>query len=89
MHCAHVKLPGGATAIVCSNRRDVHACTRCGALAGLQCDWKMGESRTCDRWICGDHALEVGPEKHLCPEHSQAFRRWLLSRPIDLQLESA
>jgi len=98
MKCEHVKLPGGGTAIVCSSggrgyRERAHRCA-CGAIAGLQCDWKIppprgrppltkgvvrsaGGFQTCDEWICGACAQEVGPNKHLCPEHQRTYKEWL------------
>lgn len=82
MHCARVKLPDGVVAIICGSRRDVRACAHCGMLAGIQCDWKVAPGGTCDRWICGDHALEVGPNKHLCPEHQAAFTLWQFARAV-------
>ncbi|MCC7484569.1 MAG: hypothetical protein IT529_06225 [Burkholderiales bacterium] len=82
MKCSRVPLPGGGVAIVCGARRvRVHLCA-CGARATLQCDWKVpgGKSGTCDAWICGGCAQEVGPDKHLCAEHQAAYREWKTRR---------
>ncbi len=43
---------------------------------GFQCDWKIDE-RTCDKHICTGHAFQVGPDKHVCPEHLVAYQLWL------------
>jgi len=63
--------------------------------ATLQCDWKLGtatppppggrpllgkEGRTCDVHICTACAQEVGPDKHLCPEHQRTYKEWLAQR---------
>lgn len=37
----------------------------------------MGNGKTCDKAICEDHAEEVSTDKHLCPEHQDAYRDWL------------
>lgn len=80
MPCSYVKLPGGGVAIV------KHAAPRrrkcdCGAYSAFQCDWKMGGEKTCDRHLCAEHALQVGPDKHLCPDHQAAWRTHPLFRP--------
>lgn len=54
--------------------------TICGQISGYQCDWKMGEGKTCDQWICSDHAREVGDNKHLCPDHQEAYDEWLAAK---------
>ena len=77
MPCAHFN-----GAIVCSSggRHDgKHRCA-CRQLARLQCDWKTGAGKTCDAWICGACAQEVGPNKHLCPEHQRMYKDWLAKR---------
>ena len=84
MKCDYVKLPGGGAAIVCSSggrgyRERAHRCA-CRQLARLQCDWKLGGGKTCDAWICDAHAQEVGPDKHLCPEHQAAYHEWKARR---------
>lgn len=81
MHCTRVRLPNGLKAIVCSSGQLPlrHPCA-CGKAAPFQCDWKLGGRKTCDRYICARHAQEVGPDKHLCPEHQVAYRQWLAQR---------
>jgi len=80
--CVHIN-----GAIVCSRGRGAHhPCGTCGELAGFQCDWKIGggpavwQGRTCDAWICATHAQQVGPDKHLCPEHQRTYKEWLAKR---------
>lgn len=66
-------------AIVCTRAR-LHKCAACDQVAQYQCDWKLGAGKTCDRHLCDRHALEVAPDKHLCPEHQRAYDRWLADR---------
>ena len=82
MRCAHVKLPDGMVAIVCTSgrRRRPHRCVSCGAVAGLQCDWKLEGGKTCDAWICAGCAQEAGPDKHLCPTHQRTYMEWQAQR---------
>lgn len=96
MKCDRVSLPGGGFAIVCGHRGRRHSCASCGADAGYQCDWKLGggpaagQGRTCDAWICGEHAREVAPGKHLCPTHQAAYQQWLerrAARPAQITAE--
>lgn len=42
---------------------------RCADISEALCDWPMGGGRTCDRALCAAHAIEVGRNKHYCPEH--------------------
>ena len=84
MNCSYVKLPGGGAAIVCGAMRSrLRKRCECGRSAQLLCDWKLGPKAigpgvmTCDRPICPEHASEVGPDKHLCPEHQAAYMLWL------------
>jgi len=76
MNCQRIKLPGGATAIVCGARAKLTPCAHCCVVSTLVCDWKIGAGKTCDRPLCAECALEVAPNKHLCPEHQAAWRRW-------------
>lgn len=46
----------------------------CRAYRKLECDGptdkivkKTGKRKTCDRALCLEHAVEIGPELHLCP----------------------
>lgn len=82
MPCIRMRMPDGNVAIVKVGNGKNHPkpCAWCGFLATLQCDWKMSDGTTCDRHLCEAHGKEVGPEKHLCPEHQAAFDRWLDKR---------
>ena len=64
--------------VPCQARREDGS--RCAQISGYQCDWKIGDGKTCDRWRCEQHAQQVGPDKHLCPEHQRAYRAWQARR---------
>ena len=82
MACEHIKLPDGTVAIICGARSSKKYCS-CGRPADLLCYWKVKErkSGTCDRGVCRQHALQVGPDKHLCQEHRKAYADWLKRHP--------
>ncbi len=80
MACRGIKLPNGGAAIVCGPRKRRRNCDRCGAKATLLCDWKTDAGKTCDRPICTACAEEVGPDKHLCPDHQLAWAEWQRQR---------
>jgi hypothetical protein len=80
MHCTRVQLPHGIAIACTSHRLKTHRCEQHRAVAGFQCDWKTGPGKTCDRWLCGQCAEEVGPDRHLCPEHQAAYREWKAKR---------
>lgn len=48
--------------------------TCCGWVCGFLCDYPVGNDKTCDKRLCEDHAHEVAPEIHYCPEH---YKQWL------------
>lgn len=78
MPCNTVKAPGGAF-IVCSRGRN-YRCGFCTLAGGLQCDWKTSQTKTCDAYICPEHALEVAKDKHLCQVHQEAYIEWKAAR---------
>jgi hypothetical protein len=81
MPCDRIKLDGQPlqTVIVCSRGR-ARRCGFCYLQGGLQCDWKVSKTKTCDAFICVEHALEVDKGKHLCPAHQEAYKAWLARR---------
>jgi hypothetical protein len=75
--CDHVKFPDGSFAWICGVRRTKQFCA-CGRAGELLCDWKVKgkKSGTCDAPICRRCAHQVGPDKHLCREHTRAWADW-------------
>lgn len=72
MPCQPFTLPGGARGFVCTRgRRKPEPPCACGAPGRYLCDFQVGR-RTCDRPMCGQHAYQVGPDRHLCDDHVKA-----------------
>ncbi len=44
-------------------------CTECLAPGDNLCDYPVGESKTCDRPMCDDHAKGVANDTHYCRDH--------------------
>ena len=70
----HLKLTGKAA------KDPPKRCCYCGWISGYLCDWKIGEGKTCDLPICEVHALEVGPDEHLCPTHQETWKAFQAER---------
>jgi hypothetical protein len=81
--CQHLKFSDGSTAIICGMRGGRTKYCACGRPCEFECDWKIRakKSGTCDLPICEKHALQVGPDKHLCPLHQKAYADWLKRHP--------
>jgi hypothetical protein len=43
----------------------------CRAISGFLCDWETGPGQTCSLPVCEEHATQLGPDVHLCPEHAE------------------
>lgn len=71
VHMRGTRLPPACTAAVGLQTSDGAARTICAAPSGFQCDWDIGQNRTCDRHVCHAHAHQVGKNKHYCPAHRQ------------------
>ena len=80
--CLKMQMPDGTVGIICGVRHKRQFCA-CGRESSLLCDWKVKgkKSGTCDAPICEQHALEAGPDKHLCPQHQRAWADWQKRHP--------
>lgn len=80
--CEHVDLGDGNFAIICGGRKRAQYCA-CGRASKFLCDWKVAgkKSGTCDKPICERCALNVAPDRDLCPEHQRAFESWKQRHP--------
>jgi hypothetical protein len=47
----------------------------CRAPSGYQCDYPVRPGKTCNRYLCANHAHEVGTNVHYCPEHTAQWKR--------------
>lgn len=66
-----VNLPNGGVALV---RLAKPKCTVCRKRqATLQCDFPIskGASKTCDRNLCRQCAVHIGPNRDYCPHHTR------------------
>jgi len=75
MPCEVIKIPGGATAIVCSrgSRPRPVPCHYCGKPTTILCDFTGPiAKKTCDRPICENHRDKVGPDLDHCRLHREA-----------------
>ena len=60
--------------IACSRGKKglkVTHCKYCRRLADFLCDYPVGEGKTCDAPLCGEHAQAVGKNVDYCPKHFQ------------------
>lgn len=70
MPCTVVKIPGGGTAIVKHAKPRRRCCGFCRLTwDGFLCDHEIGPGKTCDAPMCKQHAAEMAPDFHLCPNH--------------------
>lgn len=57
--------------------RRIRPCSSCGQASTLLCDEPLRGSKkgkTCDAPLCRGCAVEVGPDRHLCPPHARATK---------------
>jgi hypothetical protein len=78
---AFIKLDGSRFGRVHIRGTNVNPCVVCGFLAGYQCDYPVGKGKTCDAFLCKDHAISQGEiqprmfgepadsKRHFCPAH--------------------
>lgn len=70
-YCNPLKV-NGQPVIICGKKR-IKACVKCGTIAPLLCDYPVVKGVTCDVPICEACALEIGPDRHLCPAHAERY----------------
>lgn len=85
--CKKIPVTGGV-AIVCGTFGSRKRCG-CGAAATLACDWKVASRRsgTCDAPLCVRCAFSPAEGKDLCPDHRDAYARWLSERAARRKLD--
>lgn len=67
--CFPIRLPCGAGAIVCGSFPQEKHCVACGTFSTRLCDFPLPGGRTCDAPMCDTHAVRVGPNRDMCPQH--------------------
>lgn len=43
----------------------------CMAISQYLCDAPVAGGKTCDAAVCDEHAQQIGPDRHLCPQHAR------------------
>lgn len=72
-----ITLPGGITAHIKVAKARRRRCVGtegghpCPASATIQCDYPLGNGKTCDAYICRGHAKRVGDNLDHCPTHAR------------------
>lgn len=78
MPCQVIELEDGTKMIACSRgQQPKPKCYICGRPADFLCDYVLEyglENPTCDRPICNQHRVRMGPGIDYCPEHAQVSR---------------
>lgn len=69
--CMHVRMPGGAIAIVCGSgpKPDPPFCHWCDKPTEFCCDQPVGD-HDCNAPMCADHRQRIG-NKDFCPWHAK------------------
>ena len=63
-------------------------CGECGAISEYQCDYPVGEGKTCDQHLCETDAKEVAPNIHYCSAHHEQWQEFRDSGGIKRVLEN-
>lgn len=63
----------GNGVIVCGSSKRLQRCqvSGCHEHSSKQCDFPV-KGGTCDRYLCGSHAVRLGPNVDYCPAHARA-----------------
>lgn len=69
VHMRGTKLPAACCART-SPTNPIVPSQRCLAPSSFLCDWEVGDGKTCDAPLCGEHATWIAPDRHLCPTHA-------------------
>ena len=65
--------PPFADTILCP-RYQLRECYKCGGFAQYLCDFPEDDGlSTCDVDMCGDCAIKIGRNKHVCSLHKRAI----------------
>jgi hypothetical protein len=63
-------------------------CADCSGFGDFLCDYPVGDSKTCDRLICADHAHEISTEIHYCDTHYKMWVEFRNSGGVDEALKN-
>jgi len=51
-------------------------CRKCNAIADKLCDYPVGNEKTCDAPLCGEHAINITGDIDYCPDHAKEHLGW-------------
>lgn len=86
MPCYVTKSREGGTMFICGDLGP--HCADCAGFGDFLCDYPVGDGKTCDRPICGEHATEIAPEVHYCAGHMKLWEEFKESGGVARQLEN-
>ena len=75
------------TEIIFSGELGLH-CSDCNGVGDYLCDYPVGDGKTCDRSICGDHGVEVAHEIHYCTAHYKMWTKFRDGGGVDAALKN-
>jgi hypothetical protein len=69
--CKIIEFPAGGRAVVCGpHKRTRPPCAFCDREHTKLCDYPIAAGGRCDRKLCDEHALRVGPNRDYCGTHT-------------------
>ena len=74
MTCYSKKNTEGETTFFCGDFGNHCNDSKCNWFSSYLCDYPVGNDKTCDRSLCGDHAFLVAPDMHYCAAH---YNQWI------------
>lgn len=57
-------------------------CTECASPSEVLCDYPVGDGKTCDRPLCGDHSHHVLSDVDYCASH---FAEWVRFKDTNMR----
>lgn len=86
MPCYIHKDKDGGSMFICG---DLGAhCADCAGFGDFLCDYPVGDGKTCDRPMCGEHVNEIAPEVHYCAGHMKLWKEFKASGGVQRELEN-
>ncbi|EIA0803379.1 hypothetical protein K6327_000888 [Vibrio vulnificus] len=83
MPCKVIRQDGEAIGFMCGSFSDedinLVSCSECDdnyPSAQFLCDYPVGNDKTCDRVLCKQCAVTVGPNMHYCPSHHKEWKEF-------------
>jgi hypothetical protein len=81
MGCARIRtLDRKGYGFMCGPGVHAEPCRDCGVQADYLCDYPVGNGKTCDAQLCGEHAYEVAPGVHYCKGHYEQWKKFVSTK---------